>query len=290
MNKKISPTLILEIFISLGIFSAVSTTIKSIHADPFTIGIARLLMASFGIFIYMMLKHSRSEVLRYSRSNWRSLGLLGFYFFVHWLTYFFSIKWSTASLGILSLSAYGVILGILSAVLHREPLHRKDLFTSLCCLAGVYFLIPEFNFENQYTLGVLIGLVSAFFYALVPITHKKINHVPLRIRVFYQFFVALIFFLFTFPWSHWELSGSDWGGLIFLGIGATLIAHSLWSKVTSQLPGKTSGLIYFSYIPFSVLSAQYFLGDHLSIRSLFGAFLILAGSVLGLVSPAPKFK
>lgn len=277
--------LLFEIFVSLGIFSLISPTIKGIHADPFTIGIVRLAIASAGMMTFVFLEHSWSEFKDHTLKNIRGLILLGAVFFVHWLTYFFSIKWSTASLGVLSLSTYGVLLGPLSAILRKEPFHQKDILSSLCCFAGVYFLIPEFNFQNQYTLGIIVGLVSAFFYALVPISHKRINHVPFRIRIFYQFFVAFIGFLFTAPYSHWNLNQKDWAGLIFLGVGGTLIAHTLWAKVSSHLHGKTAGLIYYSYIPFTVLFSHLLLRDQLTLQNILGGLLILLGLTLGLVLP-----
>lgn len=281
--------LFVEIFISLSIFSLVATTIKVIEADPFTIGIFRLAIASVGMLGFVFLKHSWGEFKTHTLQSWKGLSWIGIAFFGHWLTYFFAIKWSTASLGILTLSTYGVILGVLGALLRNEPFHQKDFFAGLCCLFGVYFLIPDFNFQNEHTLGIFVGLLSAVCYAFVPMAHKKVNHVPLRIRIFYQFFVAFIGFLFTFPWSHWSLSRKDWGGLIFLAVGATLIAHSLWSSVSSRLHGKTAGLIYFSYIPFSVLFAHLFLGDELGVKNLLGALLIFSGLLLSILLPQRKY-
>lgn len=280
-----SMRLFAEIFISLGLFSLVSSTIKWINADPFVIGIVRLLIAASGMLIFVMLKYKWAEFIRHSCQDWRGLSYIGVFFFGHWLTYFFSIKLSTASLGILSLSTYGVLLGVLGAYFRKEPYGKKDLIAGAVCLFGVYFLIPEFNFQNTHTLGVVVGLLSAIFYSLVPLAHKRINHVPARIRIFYQFFGALICFLFTAPLANWNLSVSDWWGLIFLGVGGTLIAHSLWSHISSRLHGKTAGLIYYSYIPFSVLFAHLLLGDELGLRNLVGGGLILLGLLVGTLLP-----
>jgi drug/metabolite transporter (DMT)-like permease len=279
-----------EVFISLGLFSLVSSTIKWISADPFVIGIVRLLIAASGMFIFVRLKYTWAEFTYYSRKEWRGLSYIGIFFFLHWLTYFFSIKLSTASLGILSLSTYGVLLGIMGAYFRREPYGVKDLLSAVVCLLGVYLLIPEFNFKNTYTLGVMIGLSSAVFFSLVPLVHKRINHVPARIRIFYQFFGALICFLFTAPWANWNITVADWWGLIFLGLGATLIAHALWSHISSRLHGKTAGLIYYSYIPFSVLFAHLLLGDQLGSRNLFGGGLIILGLLLGTLMPTKAAK
>lgn len=278
-----SAALILQIILSLAIFSFVSTTIKVIDANPFTIGIARLFMASLGVAALIFFKHTWKEFYAHSQKEWRSLSRLGLYFFIHWLTYFFSIKTSSASLGILSLSTYGVFMGVMAAVLRGEGLSSKDLMASALCLAGVYFLVPEFNLQNSDALGIALGLVSAFFYALIPLSHKSLVKVPFLIRMFYQFFIAFLAFLFTLPWSQWDLKVMDWWGLIYLGVGATLIAHSLWSNVATRLTGKAAGLIYYSYIPISVFIAFYFLDEKLDQKMFVGATLIILGLVLGLV-------
>lgn len=273
----------LQIFLSLLIFSFVSATIKWIDANPFTIGIARLAMASLGIFVVVLIKHPWRDFVRVSRENWKGLVSLGLLFFIHWLTYFFSIKWSSASLGILSLSTYGIFMGFLAAVFTSEKFYRKDLLASVFCLFGVYFLVPEFTLANRDTLGVILGLISAVFYAMIPIVHKKCKDVPFLIRIFYQFFIAFLGFLITIPWSRWDLETKDWLGLIYLGVGATLVAHSLWSNVATKLDGKTAGLIYYSYIPLSVFISYWFLAEQLQMQNIIGGLLIICGLIFGLV-------
>lgn len=273
----------LQTFLSLLIFSFVAATIKWIDANPFTIGITRLAMASVGVFVFVLFKHPWNEFVRVSRENWKGLVGLGFLFFIHWLTYFFSIKWSSASLGILSLSTYGVLMGILAALFTTEKFYRKDLIASFFCLFGVYFLVPEFTLANRDTLGVALGLISAIFYAMIPIVHKKLKDVPFLIRMFYQFFIAFLGFLMTLPWSRWDLESKDWLGLIYLGVGATLVAHSLWSYVATRLDGKTAGLIYYSYIPFSVFISYWFLAEKLELKNIIGGIMIIGGLIFGLM-------
>jgi len=276
------PSTVLEIIFSLAIFSTVATTLKFVHANPFTIGIVRLLIASIGMLMVVLKKHSWSQLRQYTKSDGKQLFLIGTLFFCHWVTYFFSIKLSSASLGILSLSTYGVFMGIIGSIVHHEPFYKRDLLASFVCVIGVFFLIPEFSFENKNTLGLLVGLISAFFYSLVPMVQKKLSHVPQNIRTFYQFFGALPFFLCTYPLSNWDLSRNDWLGLIYLGTAATLIAHTIWSKVCSEIPSKTSGLIYYTYIPLSVSLAVFVMGDELSPKVLLGAGFIFSGLLLGI--------
>ena len=91
--------------ISLIAFAPV--VIKLISANVATIGIARLLIAIAAIAVWLVLKRERLSL------NWQQLSrllVIGVAFGLHWLTFFISIKESTASLAAIGLSTYGIFL------------------------------------------------------------------------------------------------------------------------------------------------------------------------------------
>ena len=45
----------------------------------------------------------------------------------------------------------------------------------------------------------------------------------------------------------------DWAGLLFLAIGVTLIAHSLWVRVTTQIAPSLTSIIYYGQIPIAII-------------------------------------
>ena len=63
----------------------------------------------------------------------------------------------------------------------------KQVFLGGIVLVGIYFLTPEFNLQNNYTLGVIFGLISSVFYALINILLKqKIDTYNGSVLIFYQ--------------------------------------------------------------------------------------------------------
>lgn len=272
----------IQIIIALTMFSFVAVALKWVNANPFTIGFIRLAMACSGILVLVIRKKHLQAFLNSSPKEKRILVAIGLCFSIHWLTYFFSIKLSNASFGVLSLSTYGIFMAVMGKLFRNESLGLKKLLGAFVCFAGVCLLVPELNFENEFTLGIFVGLISAFFYACVPILHKTVIHIDQDLRVFSQFFFALIAFSLTLPYCDFNLSKNDWFGLLYLGFGATLIGHTMWARATTVIPAYLSGLIYYSYIPFTLLISHFTLNETFTTTNLLGGALILIGIILGL--------
>ena len=209
---------------------------------------------------------------------------MGFFFGVHWLFYFLSIKLSTASIAVIALASYGIHLLILGWIFRNTKPSWFDILALSFAIFGTLAIIPEFSLKNNTTLGVIFGLISAFCFACLPILHQKYREIPTTTRASGQFFFAMVFFLFFLPLSHWDLPAVDWAALIILAVLCTFIAHSLWIKVTSKLSTLTSSLIYYLIIPISMLLSHFFLDEVMTISKLSGGSLILLANVIGIYS------
>jgi drug/metabolite transporter (DMT)-like permease len=102
------------------------------------------------------------------------------------------------------------------------------------------------------------------------------------VRALGQFGFALMCFLLFLPKARWELRPADWAGLAFLGIGSTLIGHSLWVRVTTRLRPETTSIVYYGNLPIALGLSLAVLGEPLTPRIAAGAVLIAGGSLLGL--------
>lgn len=265
-----------EALIALMLFGCIPVTIRSISANPYTIGLFRLAVATlvFGAVLSL-----RGEMRRVSRRDLGRLAVIGFLFFVHWITLFFAVKASAASIAAIGQSTYGIHLLLLSGN-HRKA---SDLVPVLIAAVGAILVVPRFELANSVALGMLLATVSAFFYALLPLLHQRWSHIPTPQRTLGQFGFALLCFSFFVTKTEWTLSARDWAGLLFLAIGVTLIAHSLWVRVTTRIPHAVTSIIYYVQIPIAVALGVLLLGEPLTLRTALGGALIIAGSVIGLV-------
>ena len=269
-----------EAVIALALFGCIPVVVKFVSANPFTIGIFRLAVASS---VIGTIAWRRGELRRMPRGPLLRLIVIGLLFFGHWLTYFLSIKTSSASIAAIGLSTYGVDLMILGALTGHGRVRAAESIAVVLSVIGAIVVVPNFGGGNGALPGMALALLSALFYAALPILHQRTTMVPTSMRTFVQFGVALVCFALFLPQSRWTLSGRDWAGLWFLAIGATLIAHTLWVRVTTDLSPAVASIIYYGNVPFAVLLGVLILHEPVSWRTVAGGALIIAGSVIGLL-------
>ncbi len=268
-------------FIAVALFGCIPVLVKLVSANAWTIGVVRLSVATLGLFVLIRL---RGRLPRLASRDLLRLAVIGAIFFAHWLTYFLAIKASSASIGAIGLSTYGVYLLILGATFGHGRLHAIDVVAVLLAIAGAVAIVPSFDLDDDVTLGMALATLSAFLYATLPLLHQRWAHMPSRIRALGQFAFALFFFLLFLPKTEWALSPRDWAGLAFLALGSTLIGHSLWVAVTTRLSPYATSIVYYGNLPVAIVLSIVVLGEALRPRTAFGAALILAGSLLGLGS------
>jgi drug/metabolite transporter (DMT)-like permease len=272
----------LDAILAISIFAFVPVSIRYTHANPYTIGIFRLLIATSCVGLFWKEKISFHTFT--NRNSWR-LYLIGIIFFCHWITYFYSIKTGGASSCVLGMSTYGIQLIIYGSIFLGYHLRLKNYISLVFVFMGLFLILPTLSFENDFTKGMMLGLTSASFYSLLPILHQRTNRFfTYQERIFSQFFFAMILFLMFWPRSDWHLTGQDWGGLIFLAVFGTLIAHTLWSKATSQLPTYVSGIIYYAITPIALFLSHVMFNESLTSKQILGAFLIISAAIYNIWS------
>ena len=271
--------LILLAVLAVFLMAMVPVIIKYIEVDPWLIGAFRLAVSVVGL---ILLAGITRKPLIARRENWIFIFLLGLVFATHWLTYFYSIQLSTASVAAIGVSTFGAHLLLLGWFVHKQPPHWLELLCVVLAFVGVYLVVPEFNLKDGMTIGLILAVISGFLYALLPLMHQKYRHINGERRTFGQFFVAMLIFSFGLPQADWSIPSQSWIGLIVLGVVCTLVAHSLWIKVSTELNHVVTSVVYYLYVPIAMLFSFIFLDEILSPVQLMGAGLILFANILGI--------
>lgn len=274
-NTKPNLRLILLSFFTVGLLSLVPVVIKGIQANEFTIGIVRLAIGAIGIA--MLAGNNRKQLV--TKANIKYLLLLGLLFSLHWFTYFKSLKLSTVSLGAIGISTFGVHLLLLNRIFFKETLKLVDLLAVLVAFFGVYLVLPDSGFASDHFIGFMYGLFSGFVYACLPIVNRKASRLSTQQKAFGQFAFGLLFFAVFIPYGNWQLGLTDWAGLLILGIVCTLIAHTLWIKVSTELPGNITATVYYFYVPLAMTFSYFLFDEVLTWQKLTGAGLIIIANI-----------
>jgi len=282
MNR-ISLQLIITALVSVATMALVPVLVSSVAANEVTIGLVRVGIACM-VLTPLLLWHKSFKPL--TRKDWFFMLLIGMIFGLHWWTYFYAIKNSTPSLGALSLTTYGIHLVWINWLVSAQRPKLSDVFAVLLCFFGCIIVVPSADIANQITQAFLVGVFSGLLYALLPFLHKKVQHLPTTVRSWGQFSFAGVFFLFFWPQTDWQLSTNDWQLLIILGVVSTLIAHTLWVKVSTELPSILVSAFYYLYIPIAMTLSYFFLNEPMTAPKLLGATLILMSCLWGIILPA----
>lgn len=281
--KTISPQLIVTALISVATMALVPVLVSSVAANEVTIGLVRVGIACV-VLTPLLLWHK--SFIELTSKDWFYLLFIGMIFGLHWWTYFYAIKNSTPSLGALSLTTYGIHLVWINWLISAQRPKFSDVFAVLLCFCGCIIVVPSADMANQVTQAFLVGVFSGLLYALLPFLHQRVNHLSTTVRSWGQFSFAGLFFLFFWPQIDWQLSINDWQLLIILGVVSTLIAHTLWVKVSTELPSILVSAFYYLYIPIAMALSYFFLDEPMTAAKLSGATLIVASCLLGIILPA----
>ena len=187
---------------------------------------------------------------------------------------------STASIGILGTSTYGIHLIFLGWIFRNNKPGIFDILALIIAITGTYMIIPEVSLSNQTTAGLLMAIFSGFCFALLPIVHQRYQHIPDKLRMFGQLFGAWIVFLFFLPVTNWDLESRDWWALLYLAIPGTFITHWLWIRVTTRISTTITSVIFYLVIPMTMLISHFWLGEPMPFQKVGGAALIVSGNLL----------
>ncbi len=268
------------------VFASAPSCIRAVQLDAISLGIARLVLASAGMTVVLLVqrKLTFAELRSWSPQTWKAMLLVGLAFGGHWVLFFLSIKIGGAAVGAIGFSSYGIQLLLFGWLLGFSRVTPIDMAGLLIALVGTVLLFPEFNLQNEQTLGLAIGIFSGTIAACLPLLHQRHVAVDADLRTWGQFLVGLAVFLVLWPYAKWEFRMGDLGLILYLGLLVAWLGHGMWVRVSTILSTTTISILTYLYLPTALLISFLTLGEKLSGRMLFGAVLVLIANALVLAS------
>jgi drug/metabolite transporter (DMT)-like permease len=247
-------------------------TLTNMEMNAYTIISTRVMVAVFIIFIGLMIYDKNLFKIRL-KDVWIFIvaGMIGM-FGIN-LCYNFAIKDLTLSLAAVLLSMSPIFVLILAALFFKEKITKKKLLCMFLALTGCALVSGVFENASgmQWSVrGILIGLLSALFYAI----YSLITKVAMK-RGYHAFTITfyslLTVLLVVLPLTDWQITVEllERGGI---KMGMFMLIHSLCTSVLPYIlftvslayidAGKASilaacepiaamifGVIFFSEIP-----------------------------------------
>lgn len=252
---------------------------KYIAMPAITIIFCRSFLAA--IFIFIFCKFKKIDFTIDSKKDKISLFLSGFLMGAHWITYFIALKLSTVALGMLSIFTYPIITVFIEPLFSKQKIKGIHILLAILVLIGVYVLVPEFSLENNHLQGILIGILSAFFYAIRNLLVKEeVRKYNGSLLMFYQMVVITIclfpvLFLGDFTNLQSQIPYLFLVALLTTAIGHTLIVNSLkyFSATTASIIGSIQPI-------FGIIIAFIFVNEIPTGKTILGGSLILLTVVI----------
>ena len=217
--------------------------------------------------------------LAHRRDMWIQVGI-GCILGLHWVTYFASIKLSSVAIGITALYASPVLTVLIEAALHRVWPDVVDLLLGGIVFIGVMCLAPDLSWQNEYTQGVLLGVISAFFLATRQILHtrSRVRHTSGMTLLFYQLLGVGV--LFAYSGCHVDFEGlkGNVGYLLILGAIFTALPHFFNLSALRELGARSFLIISSLMVPYSMVFSALLLDEMPDAKILIGCALVMGAA------------
>lgn len=247
----------------------------------------RVLIAFISLYGYLLYK---KVSIRVSRDAFFKLFFTGAIVAAHWILFFKSIKLSTVSVTLVTLSSLTLFTAILEPLIKRQKISRVEIFTGLLIISGIYMI---FKFESRYSAGIICGLLSALCASIFSIINsKQIQNRPAPIISFYEligawFWVSIYLLISEGLKAPVALSISDLFFLFILGTICTSLAYVAGVAVMKELSAFRVALITNLEPVYGIILAFIFFGKKEQMTPGFYAGAII---VLGTIFLYPYLK
>ncbi|MDO6641435.1 MULTISPECIES: DMT family transporter [unclassified Shewanella] len=269
---------LIQLHIAVLLFGGTALFSKIIPLNALDITVLRCVIAFFALGCIVKLSKKKLQLQQF-KHYLVALGL-GILVSLHWVTYFASMQLSSVAIGMIAFFTYPVMTVLIEPLVNNTRLKLVDVISGLVVLIGVMLLIPEANLENDVTLGIATGILSAALFTGRNLLHKRyFSGYSGPQAMFYQTFVAVVVLS---PWLEVELDtikAEMWTTIVILGVFFTAAPHALFASALRQLSAKTVGLVSCLQPFYGTVLALLLLNEQVNVTTTVGGLIILATAI-----------
>ncbi|MEM6984584.1 MAG: DMT family transporter [Pseudomonadota bacterium] len=268
---------LIYLHIAVLLFGGTALFAKLIGLNALDITAYRAAIA--GLAICVLLTLQKKPIKLHRAKDYVIAILLGVAVGIHWVTYFAGMQLAGITVGMLAFFTYPVITVFLEPLFYKSKPKTKDIISAVVVIFGIYLLIPNVNLGDDITLGVVTGVVSALFFALRNITHKRyFSEYGGPQTMFYQTLVASLMLCAFIEVPITKINDTDLILLLIAGVVFTAMPHSLFAASLKHLSAATAGLISCLQPLYGTILAIIILHERPSVMTLIGGALIVSAA------------
>ena len=255
---------------TLGIFAKL---LYGYGLDPFTIVFFR---ASTAFFLLLLYNNFRND-LNFKRDRLKFYAFYVFFsVFLFYALYFYAVELSSVSLAVLLLYTAPIYSTIMGYLIFGEGITPLKLASLGMVFAGVLF-VTELN-GSVNMIGVILGLLSGFTYALYGILGKIAvrEDSPGEALMYTLGFGAL----FLLPFTKFNIPMGAIPYLAALGIFPTFLAYLMYNHALQDIEASRASIVATVEPVVALILAYVIFHEVLIPKQIFGAGMIIFGALL----------
>lgn len=199
----------------------------------------------------------------------------------HWITYFYALKLSNVALGMLSLYTFPVITALLEPLFIKTKFNPIHIVLGLVVILGIYILVPDFDLKDSYIQGVLLGVLSALFYAIrILILKQHVANYHGSTLMLYQLVIVTIILAPVLFFMDVTGIQTQYPYVILLALLTTAIGHTMMVLSLRFFSVSTASIISSIQPVFGIILAVIFLNETPTLNTFLGGLLILSTVVV----------
>jgi drug/metabolite transporter (DMT)-like permease len=260
----------------------VATKVCLEHLDPFSLLGARFLIALPVLRVLMLIRGIRFELGGHRRSLFLASGI----FLAHFTLQVTGLMYTSATHTGWIIAITPLVLALLARLVLGERIGRHTVAGIVVATFGILLLVSRGDLRGLdwiSSAGDVLVLASAHTWALytIAIRNPSRSRHPLAVTlaVLLPATVVLVALaLVRFDLAVWRaLPGEAWFALLFLGVLGTALAHWFWQEGVARIGAARAGtFLYLEPLATTALAVPY-LGEPLTMATVAGGSLVLAG-------------
>lgn len=273
--------------ISVMLFGLSAVLGQFVDAPAVIIAGGRVICSSIILLVFSLI--TKSGLRLKSKKDYGIALLAGVILAIHWTTFFQSIQSSSVAIGTITFSAFPLFLTFLEPLIFHEKLRFRSVISALVLLLGVGVTVPAFSLQNESTMGIVWGMISALAYAVMTLFNRYLSafYESRKICLYEQGTAAVVllpmFFLLPVQWNVQNIAG-----IAAIGVICTALAHSLYVAAQKNIKAQTAGVISGMETVYGILFAFLFLKEVPGYRELIGGIIILGVVIFSSLTSSKK--
>lgn len=176
------------------------------------------------------------------------IGFIGTVLAMHWVCFYGSIKFANVTIALTCLSTTALLSSLLEPIILKKPFDAVEIVLGLFAVAGIVII---YNTHLQFSAGIFIGLLAAFFTVLVSVLNKKMidEYEPEQITLyqltggFAGLTLLLPLALYLMPAETFFPTNTDWIWLVLLSWVCTIFTFFLYIRSLKKVSAFTMNLV-----------------------------------------------